>query len=77
MRRRLRQARGPGSATGRARCGLGFCSAWFCAWGGGQERGGQLLVEPEKVLDALTVGMESIGAVTLLHRPVEGGVRFH
>ena len=49
-----------------------------CAFrfGSGEEGGGELLVEGEKVLDALALAGEGLRAITQVHRPVQVGMGF-
>src|SRR5207253_2296859 len=45
-------------------------------FGGGEEGGGELLVEGEQVLDALALAGEGLRAITQVHRPVQVGMGF-
>ena len=48
-----------------------YALPWPFGLGGGQERGGQLLVKAEKVFHALPLAGEGLGAVAQVHRPVQ------
>ncbi|OFV93515.1 MAG: hypothetical protein A3F68_06270 [Acidobacteria bacterium RIFCSPLOWO2_12_FULL_54_10] len=45
-------------------------------FGGGEQGGGEFLVEGKEVLDALAVVVEGLRAVATVHGAVEGGVGF-
>ena len=45
-------------------------------FGGGDQRGGELLVEGEEVFDAVVVAEEWFGPVTAIHGAVESLMRF-
>src|ERR1035437_1802172 len=48
-----------------------YALSWPFGLGGRQQRDGQLLVKAEKVLHALALAGERLGAVAQVHRPVQ------